>query len=158
MNWEAIGVIAEIVGAIAVVVTLIYLSVQIRLARKDSQVQGSSSSLVQYANWRSHLLNKSDLAKAVTKANQGEELTEDEALRVTTLMDDLIVTSFASHIASFQTNPLYHRPSEVDYLIAFLKTNPGMIPHWERFRIFVGNSAPDFLKEMDERANEFVGK
>ena len=30
MNWEAIGVIAEVVGAVAVVVSLVYLAVQIR--------------------------------------------------------------------------------------------------------------------------------
>jgi hypothetical protein len=30
MNWEAIGAIAELVGAGAVVLTLIYLSIQLR--------------------------------------------------------------------------------------------------------------------------------
>ena len=30
MNWEAIGAIGEVIGAIAVILTLIYLSVQIR--------------------------------------------------------------------------------------------------------------------------------
>ena len=30
MNWEAIGAIGEIVGAIAVIATLFYLSIQIR--------------------------------------------------------------------------------------------------------------------------------
>ena len=33
MNWEAAGVIAEVVGAIAVVLTLVYLAVQVRHAR-----------------------------------------------------------------------------------------------------------------------------
>ncbi len=33
MNWDAIGAVGEIVGAAAVVVTLIYVAVQIRLAR-----------------------------------------------------------------------------------------------------------------------------
>lgn len=30
MNWESIGVIAEVVGAVAVVVSLVYLAVQVR--------------------------------------------------------------------------------------------------------------------------------
>ena len=33
MNWEAIGAIGEIVGALAVVLTLIYLAFQVRYAR-----------------------------------------------------------------------------------------------------------------------------
>lgn len=34
MNWDALGAIAELVGAIAVVLTLIYLAVQIRQSSK----------------------------------------------------------------------------------------------------------------------------
>ena len=30
MNWEAIGAVGEVLGAVAVVLTLIYLSLQIR--------------------------------------------------------------------------------------------------------------------------------
>lgn len=37
MNWNAIGAVAEIVGAIAVVVTLIYLAVQVRQATQATQ-------------------------------------------------------------------------------------------------------------------------
>lgn len=40
MNWEAISAVGEIVGAIAVVVTLIYLAVQIR--RGTSATQAAS--------------------------------------------------------------------------------------------------------------------
>ena len=29
MNWEAIGVIAEVVGAVAVIVSLVYLAIQV---------------------------------------------------------------------------------------------------------------------------------
>ncbi len=38
MNWDAISAIGEIVGAIAVVVTLIYLGRQIRQGTKATQV------------------------------------------------------------------------------------------------------------------------
>jgi hypothetical protein len=34
MNWEAIGAVAELAGALAVVVTLIYLSIQMRQTSK----------------------------------------------------------------------------------------------------------------------------
>ena len=37
MNWEAVGAIGEIVGAIAVVVTLIYLASQTRLNRQATE-------------------------------------------------------------------------------------------------------------------------
>lgn len=37
MDWNAIGAIGELVGGLAVVVTLVYLAVQIRHARADSR-------------------------------------------------------------------------------------------------------------------------
>ncbi len=38
MNWEAIGSIGEIIGSLAVVVTLFYLALQIRHANKQSEI------------------------------------------------------------------------------------------------------------------------
>ena len=39
MNWDAIGAVGEIVGALAVVVTLIYLAVQTRHSAAATQRQ-----------------------------------------------------------------------------------------------------------------------
>jgi len=41
MNWDAIGAIGEIVGAAAVVVSLIYLAVQIRVQNSESRIAGN---------------------------------------------------------------------------------------------------------------------
>ena len=39
MNWDAIGAVGEIIGAIAVFVTLLYLAAQIKFARKATSAQ-----------------------------------------------------------------------------------------------------------------------
>ena len=36
MNWDALGAIGEIVGAIAVVLSLLYLAVQVKLVRETT--------------------------------------------------------------------------------------------------------------------------
>ena len=38
MNWDAIGAIGNIIGAFAVVVSLIYLAIQIRTQNKQSKL------------------------------------------------------------------------------------------------------------------------
>jgi hypothetical protein len=38
MNWDAIGAIAELVGAAAVFISLLYLAVQIRDSKKSDQI------------------------------------------------------------------------------------------------------------------------
>ena len=40
MNWDAIGAIGEIIGAIAVVLSLIYLSVQVKKQSEESKIAG----------------------------------------------------------------------------------------------------------------------
>jgi hypothetical protein len=41
MNWEAIGAVGEIIGALAVVVSLIYLATQIRVQNSESRMAGN---------------------------------------------------------------------------------------------------------------------
>ncbi len=45
MNWEAIGAIGEIAGAIGVIVTLMYLAIQLRQNTNASQVAAIQSSM-----------------------------------------------------------------------------------------------------------------
>ena len=39
MNWDAIGAIAEVVGTIAILITLLYLAVQMRLANQQRELE-----------------------------------------------------------------------------------------------------------------------
>ena len=41
MNWDAIGAVGEIVGAVAVIISLIYLASQIRAQTLESRIQSS---------------------------------------------------------------------------------------------------------------------
>ena len=38
MNWDAIGAIGEVVGALAVFISLLYLALQIRSSRRSDQI------------------------------------------------------------------------------------------------------------------------
>ena len=53
MNWEAIGAIASIIGVVLVVVSLVYVGIQINQSNKDSRSQARQSLLDTFAevNW-----------------------------------------------------------------------------------------------------------
>ena len=74
MNWEALGAIGEIVGAVAVVVTLLYVAVQV---------------------WRS------TRASAVEAKLQSKRLFEDfiDPLIETPELNDLRIKVVASHVS-----------------------------------------------------------
>ena len=39
MNWDALGAIAELIGAVAIIISIVYLAVQVRQTRKQLQAQ-----------------------------------------------------------------------------------------------------------------------
>ena len=65
MNWEAVGAIGEVLGALVVTVSLIYLALQVRQA--NLQAQGSA-----HADW---FINWNDLLKGwISDAETIEEV------------------------------------------------------------------------------------
>ena len=96
MNWEAIGAIGEVVGAVGVVATLLYLAVQVRLSRQatDANTQvnrAASAALSQDANAGINqlLASNTSLSKLLSSAmEQGslDGMSSDEVLRFHMLM------------------------------------------------------------------------
>ena len=79
MNWDALGAIAELVGAVGVVATLIYLSIQIRnsatvdRAHIRSSLTAGSHELIRLTIEHSDLL---------IKANASSDLTPEERFKL----------------------------------------------------------------------------
>ena len=149
MNWEVAGVVAEIVGATAVVITLIYVSVQIRLSRLASQIESSYTTVEIYATWRSHLIENGEIAAIVAKANRGEPLEPDEDIRIATLMDDLFVTTAISHAGGVSADVFYDPLSEVRYIERIFRQNPGLAPYWPRSKEYMDKALPSFSAALD---------
>ena len=90
MNWEAIGAIGEIVGALAVVTTLLYLSVQIRQHQRSSIAEGSGKGHELHSVWRNTIVQNTDAAGALAKANSGENLSERERVQLELVQKNVI--------------------------------------------------------------------
>ncbi len=91
MNWEAIGAIGEIVGALVVVVSLIFVVYSIN--RNSAVMQASNDNFLyelQHARIRGFLTSPG-MASIYVKRNRNEELTEEEHVRL--LSDQLLEIS-----------------------------------------------------------------
>ena len=83
MNWEAIGAVAEVLAALAVLVTLIYLALQVRQSNLQGRIQIQN-------NVTQHLMpalreptNNPEYAALLNKLwNSGEQLNEIELIRI----------------------------------------------------------------------------
>ena len=82
MNWDAVGAIGEIVGAGAVVISLVYLAIQIRAQNKEAQVAAMHEISVGY---RDSLATFADegMANIFEKAYDGvDDLSISESVRL----------------------------------------------------------------------------
>ena len=82
MNWEAISAIAETIGVIAVVVSLIYVSIQIRQNTKVARAATRQAIAESTENLGSDLISNGEMAEIFIKHLNGKELSPVENLRL----------------------------------------------------------------------------
>jgi hypothetical protein len=82
MNWDAIGAIGEILGAIAVLVTLVYLARQIHLNTNEIRASRVEGTLRDQSSYNQMLAEDPDLARIYWIAvDDVEKLSEDDKRR-----------------------------------------------------------------------------
>ena len=82
MNWEAIGAIGEIVGALAVVISLIYLATQIRTQNTESRLASIHEILVGFRE-SLQVFASGDAAEIMARANEDyDSLSNAETVKL----------------------------------------------------------------------------
>ena len=81
MNWDAIGAIGEIIGALAVVLSLVYLAIQIRIQNVESR-EASMHVVAESFRESASIFGDPQLAEILAKTNGGSELTEVELIQL----------------------------------------------------------------------------
>ena len=80
-NWDAIGAIGEILGAGAVVLSLLYLAVQIRHTRKQSELESLRDTWAKLNQLHDKLSESKEIASIVNRGRQSlDSLDGDEYL------------------------------------------------------------------------------
>lgn len=79
MNWEAIGAVAELVGAAGVIASLLYLGAQVHASNRASAVQAKLDSTRLLNDFMDLLIERPDLNQLMIKGRKGlETLSADE--------------------------------------------------------------------------------
>lgn len=82
MNWEAVSAIAELIGVTAVVISLVYLAIQIRQNTKMARAATRQAIAESTENLGSDLLANGEIAEIFVKHLSGKELSPVENLRL----------------------------------------------------------------------------
>ena len=91
INWEAIGAVGEVVGAIAVVVTLLYVSVQLRQNTRTVEHSIQRGVHEDAAAWIYKLVENSELAELYRSGMNGDDLSSNDRLRFSLLLTQLFL-------------------------------------------------------------------
>jgi hypothetical protein len=107
LNWEAVSAIAEVSAAVAVVVTLLYVSREIRQNSRSLEVSALRDTTAQWNHWSEMIATSPDLADIVAKGNHGlAALSQSESLR------------YGAWVQSFFDNAESYRSLVNEYRIA----------------------------------------
>jgi hypothetical protein len=70
MNWDAIGAVGELIGAIAILITLVYLAFQIKVMRDMNEKLAIDSTYSKFNAVRQSVFENPELASLFSKWSQ----------------------------------------------------------------------------------------
>ena len=82
MNWSVVGAVSEIIGAVAVVVSLVYLATQIRQATKIARANTRNAIAESAQSLAQDIIDGQGMAEIFIKHLNGEQLDAVESLRL----------------------------------------------------------------------------
>jgi len=151
MNWTMLGAVGELVGAIAVVASLLYVGRQVRHSARLATVEGVESFTALQVEWARSIIEDPELAALVFRVQYGEATRSDFSDAERTRLGYLYWTIHvmqASHFQRFRGG-LIER-SDYD---AFALKSVGLlgVPYHLEVWPFVRESLPVAYREDIER-------
>lgn len=148
MNWDAIGALGEIIGAIAVIVTLIYLTIQVRESARASRAAAVTDATASVQAWYQEIGSNPESAKLFL-----EGMTNPDALPVARQFQFLMLVH--SIFLGFQRTYFLSQAGTLDAglrdsigtAIHAVNHLPGIHLYWRVRRAFF---QPEFVSWVEE--------
>ena len=135
MNWEAIGAVGETVGALAVLVTLVYLAMQIRQNTKSVQAAAVDSANSQVSKIREVIFADADVANMYRRGNEDPaSLSQDDTIRYRLLIHNIML-ALSNSITQASVSGLSESMSKVELpILGRVVGTAGGRWFWETYR------------------------
>lgn len=147
MNWEAIGAIGEIVGALAVFLTLIYLAMQIRQNTSSVRAAAVDAAITHISRIRESIITNADITDIYVEGGKDPSSLDEKSLVRYRLLIHNILLSFSNIHEQSKLTGLSHSNWESQKpIIERIVSTPGGTWFWENFRLDFEES---FRAEVD---------
>lgn len=161
-NWEAIGAVGEIIGAVAVLVTLVYVAIQLRL---NTQQQSENAKALRRNEMNSAMQNWSDLrrtemsdpllAEIIVKAQENfDALSKAELIRYNARLTEIVWINY--HLWERARDGIVEPEawSRARQIVHAVIESPGGERLWGRIKLIYD---PQFVDEIDSSSTRNVG-
>ena len=134
MNWEAIGAIGEIVGALVVFGTLLYLALQMKQVRAEVHLASFRDTNRQFGNVFTSASASPDLAKALAKADEDVSSLTQWELKLLDNHLNALMAAWETVVEQIDTGALKVPREEVISLIGPYLDESWAPGAWERIK------------------------
>ena len=148
MDWNAIGAIGEIIGALAVFLTLVYLALQIRQNTKAIQASAVDSGISKVNEVRESLYENGDLTRIYIQGMaQPADLDEESRVRFRLLIHNILLSISNIYSQTSYTGLSLSTWESQKVILERLIDSPGGQWFWKEYRLEFEES---FREEVDE--------
>lgn len=95
MNWDAIGAISELVGAATVVISVLYLALQVRQTNRQSATDSGTDVLAEMNRLQEFVLSDPGGATLLLKLKNGDDLSPEEQTKAHVIADRALNTWYS---------------------------------------------------------------
>lgn len=149
MNWEAIGAVGSILGAIAVLATLIYLSIQIAQTQRIAKLQASQNLNEMFNQSFALVATSPELSRLVHRLECGEAIPDGDFVQVRAYLQTQLTAWENAHIHA--TERLYLETAEFERGLREFLRMPGVVRAWKFHR---SCATENFVRLVDKLISE----
>jgi hypothetical protein len=148
MNWDALGAIAEVIGAIAIVISLIYVGVQVNDSTRAVRSATANEMSTALSSWYSELGNSREGSEIFWRGmTNPEPLTPEEMFQFVVNAHGIFwLYQAAYYLAEERTLDVELRDSIIKTMLGFREL-PGFLLYWEQRG---GLFKADFRQAVDD--------
>ena len=155
MNWDALGAVGEIVGAVAVVISVIYLAIQIKRQTDQQRLSASRELVENWNDWLNHIVEDEEFAELWLKgAANYSALPNTERIRMLAFLFTLMRTLEQQylHVRKGHLDPEYFESAQLT-LFEVLRL-PGVQEFWSQNKESFGKGYRAYVEEQIAAARD----
>ena len=155
MTIQDLGAIGELIGGIAVIISFIYLALQIRHGMRGYRSNITQEVTSHFSRLQFDIAKDAELLDIWRRAERGEELSDFDQRRVTQIISSYMI-AFENMFFQYQEGMMDAEGYEARRpIMAFILTYSGAQKWWENFGSI--QHPHKFVQEVEQVVKEFHG-